>query len=220
MNTSAVTAILNEGMMVGARLGSSAPWHGNIIYEVAGSAVRIAYIDKFMNEFVEPGCPAWIKYSNDYFIYYFSGIVKSISTDYPEYVTVKINTAEEIINSRLFPRYDVRLKASLKPAWDDEIYQCTVTDISYGGAAFICTHKFDSNEQLEMLLYLPDNVTAKITGKMVRRKGSQSTLADSSIQFIECDNSSNKLLSVYFSKLEEEASKIYDHYITDIKGKL
>lgn len=219
LNASAVSAILNEGMMVGVRLGSNAPWHGNIIYGVNGSTIRIAYIDKFMRGIAVIGCPVWVKYSNDYFVYYFSGAVKDISTEPPEYVSVKIDSADEIINNRLFPRYDVKLKALLKPVWDDEVYHCTVTDLSYGGAAFICTHKFDSNEQLEMTIYLPDSVTAKVTGKVVRRKNSQGTI-DHAVQFIESDNVNNKLLSEYFSQLEEEASRIYHHYVTDIKGKL
>lgn len=219
LNASAAAAILNEGMMVGVKLGSSVPWHGNIIYEVNDITIRIAYIEKFMKGLALPGCPVWVKYSNDYFIYYFSGTIKNISTEPPEYVSIKIDTAEEIINNRLFPRYDVRLKASLKPVWDDEVYYCTVTDLSYSGAAFICAHKFDSNEQLEMSLYLSGSVTAKVTGKIIR-KGVQNTLVDHAVQFIECDNVSNRLLSEYFSQLEDEASEIYRHYIAEIKGKL
>lgn len=216
----AVSAILNEGMLVSVRLGSGAAWHGNIIYEVSNSTIRIAYIDKFMKVDAIPGRPAWIKFSNDYFVYYFSGIVKSINTVPPEYVCIKIDTAEEIINNRLFPRYDVKLRASLKPVWDDEVYHSTVTDLSYGGAAFICAHKFDSNEHLEMSLSLPGNITVKVTGKVIRRKCSQSTIADHAVQFIECDNVNSRLLSEYFSKLEDETSEIYQHYVAKIKGKL
>ncbi len=216
----AVSAVLNEGMMVSVKLGSSEAWHGNIIYEVRNSTIRIAYIDKFMRAGAIPGCSAWIKFSNDYFVYYFSGIIKSINIVPPEYVCIKIETAEEIINNRLYPRYDVKLKASLKPVWGDEVYNSTVTDLSYGGAAFICTHKFDSNEQLEMSLSLPGSTTVKVTGKVIRRKYSQSAIADHAVQFIECDNVNNRLLSEYFSKLEDEASEIYQHYVAKIKGKL
>lgn len=220
MNASAVTAVLYEGMMIGVRLGSSVPWHGNIVYGVTGNTLRIAYINKFMKDISAPGCNAWIKYSNDYFIYYFSGKVESISKTNPEYITIKIDSAEEIINNRLFPRYDVSLKAALKPAWDDEIYHCVVTDLSYGGAAFSCEHNFDINEQLEMSLHLPGDTIAKVTGKVIRRKSTQGTSSDHSVQFIECDNVNNKLLSDYFSQLEDEASEIYQHYVAEIKSRL
>lgn len=220
LNASAVAAVLKEGMMVGVRLGLSVPWHGNIVYGVNNNTIRIAYINKFMKDISAPGCTAWIKYSNDYFIYYFSGKVESISTTNPEYVAVKLDTAEEIINNRLFPRYDVRLKAALKPAWDDEIYHCIVTDLSYGGAAFFCEHSFDINEQLEMSLHLPSGTTAKVTGKVIRRKSTQGASTDHSVQFIECDNVNNRLLSEFFSQLEDEASEIYSNYVAEIKGKL
>jgi len=218
LNASSVKAILNEGMMVGVSLGSNAPWHGNVIYRLNGSTIQIAYIDKFMRGIAVIGCPVSVKYSNDYFIYYFCGLVNDISKEPLEYVSIKIDSAEEIINNRLFPRYDVKLVALIKPLWDDEVYSCTVTDLSYGGAAFICEHRFDGNEQLEMTLFLPSSVTVKLTGKVVRRKCSHSTIIDHAIQFIECDTTNNKLLSEYFSQLDEEVSNIYDNYIIKVKG--
>ena len=204
--------------MVGVRVGSSVPWHGNVIYEVNGSTINIAYVDKFMKNIAIPGCIACVKYSNDYFSYYFSGTVKSVSTKPPEYISVEIDTTEEIINNRLFPRYDVSLKASLKPVWDDHIYQCTVTVLSYSGAEFICPHEFHNNELLRMSIFLPDNVTAELSGKVLRRKDFQSATSDYIVQFIECDIVSNKLLTKYFSQLEDEASEIYRRYVAVIKS--
>ena len=215
-----VSTILSEGMMVGISLGSNAPWHGNIIYGLNSSTIQIAYIDKFMRGIAVIGCPVSVKYSNDNFVYYFCGIVKDVSKGSLEYVSVKIESAEEIINNRLYPRYDVKLDALIKPLWDDEAYPCTVTDLSYGGAAFICEHKFEGNEYLEMNIFLPDNATAKLTGKVVRRKCTHTTIIDLAIQFMECDNTNNKLLSKYFSQLDEEVSSIYDNYITKVKGRL
>ncbi|MGI6668403.1 MAG: hypothetical protein ACOX4M_02910 [Acetivibrionales bacterium] len=142
MNASVVPSILSEGMMIGVRIGHDAPWHGNIIYEVTDNEIKIAYIDKSVkksvNKPVEPGTPVWVKYSNDYFMYYFCGEVKSIGTEFPESITLAMNSVVEFINNRMYPRYDVRLKAFIRPIWDDTPYECLVTDISYGGAAFIC----------------------------------------------------------------------------------
>jgi len=217
LNASVVSNILNEGMMIGTRIGSNSQWHGNVIYEVIDSSIRIAYIEKFMKDIVDVGCPVWIKYSNDYFIYYFSGKVTGINYDLPGSILVELDSAEEIINNRLFPRYDVRLKASIRPVWDDEAYECIVTDISYGGASFVCEHKFDSNESIEMSLYLPKNVTAKLTGRVIRRRSKDNSLVGHAAQFIECDNMCNKQLSEYFSQLEDEASQIYQRYLNEYK---
>lgn len=213
LNASIVPAVLKEGMMIGVRIGRDSPWHGNIVYEVAGDTVRIAYMDKFMKSLAVSGCPVWVKYSNDFFIYYFHGKVKSISSDYPEYVLIKLETAEEMINNRLYPRYDVRLEADIRPVWDNESYKAVITDLSYGGAAFMCEHKFESNENIEMLIYLPDTEPAKVTGKVIRRRNSGSSQTDHAAQFIECDNASNKQLCEYFKKLENEVSEVYRRYI-------
>lgn len=219
LNPSVVSSVLNEGVMVGVRVGIESNWHGNIIYSVSGCTIRIAYIDKFMRGLAEPGSSVWVKYSNDYFIYYFNGTVKSVHPDTPESISVKLDSAEEMINNRLFPRYDVRLHASLKPIWDDEEYNCVVTDLSYGGAAFVCEHKFDSNEHIEMALHLPSGIITKVTGKVIRRRTTKSNAVDHAAQFIECDNMSNRQLSEYFSQLEDEVSEIYQHYVADVRDK-
>lgn len=216
MDASKVPNILKKGMMIGVKAGSDALWHGSILYEVEESLIRIPYIQEFMKD-IEPGSPLYVKSSNDYFIYYFTGKVKTLDSDLPKSVYSELDSVEEIINTRLFPRYDVKLKATLRPVWGEEAYEGTVTDISYGGAAFVSEHKFDSNENIEMILYLPDDICVKVTGKIVRRRSSGSNRTGHAAQFIECDNISNRLLSSYFSHLEDEAAKVYQQYLSEYK---
>lgn len=220
LNASAAATILSEGMMIGVRLGANAPWHGNVIYGLSGTTIKIAYIDKFMRGIAVIGCPVSVKYSNDNFVYYFCGTVKDICNSPLEYILVKIDTAEEIINNRLYPRYDVKLDALVRPLWDDEDYPCIITDLSYGGAAFMCDHQFDGNDYLEITIPLPDNVTIKMTGKVIRRKYAYSTIIDHALQFIECDNVNNKLFTDYFAQLDEEVSSIYNRYMKEARKKL
>jgi hypothetical protein len=213
LDASFAPAVLKKGMMVGVRIGPDSRWHGNIIYSVTDNVVRIAYIDRFRDGSAGAGCPAWIKYSNDYFIYYFYGKVKDICSGSFGYITLELEKAEEMINNRLYPRYDVLLEAALRPVWSDEKYRCIITDLSYGGAAFECGHKFDSNENIEMTIYLPGSEPAKVTGKVIRRRNSGGAVADHAAQFIECDNISNAQLSEYFKKLDMEALEIYERYM-------
>lgn len=220
LNASAVATILSEGMMIGASLGANAPWHGNVVYGLSGTIIRIAYIDKFMRGIAVIGCPVSVKYSNDNFVYYFRGAVKDIVNGPLEYVSVKIDSAEEMINNRLYPRYDVTLEALVRPLWDDEVYPCTVTDLSYGGAAFLCDHQFDGNDYLEMRLTLPNHATAKLTGKVIRRRYAHTIIIDHAVQFIECDNTNNKLFMDYFTQLDEEVNNIYNNYVTKARKKL
>jgi hypothetical protein len=219
LKTEAYIAVLKEGMMIGIKLGADTPWHGNIIYNIGSTTIRVAYIEKFMKGIAEPGCQILIKYSNDNFFYYYRGRIIYVSNGPAGFITIEVETAEEIINNRLFPRYDVRLEAALKPVWDNEVYYCTVTDLSYSGAAFVCAHSFDFNEQIEMSLKLSNNTTVKITGKVLRRKVSKIATIDHAVQFIECDTVNNRLLSEYFSQLEKEVSDIYFNYILENKEK-
>ena len=212
LNPSIVSSLLREGMMVGVRVGVDAPWHGNIIYAVNGSSVKLAYIEKFMKDFAVPGNNVWVKYSNDYYIYYFSGKVDKLVSEPSESVLVELEHAEEMINNRLFPRYDVRLPATIRPAWDNDTYDCTVTDLSYGGVSFICEHKFESNEYIEMALHLTNGNTVNVSGKVIRRRSAMGDQTSHAAQFIECNNRENKLLAEYFGQLEEEASEIYRKY--------
>jgi hypothetical protein len=215
VNASVVPSILGEGMMIGVRIGHDSPWHGNIIYEVLDNHVKIAYIDKSAKNTAKPGTPVWVKYSNDYFMYYFCGEVKSISMEFPESITIVVNSVVEFINNRMYPRYDVRLKAYIRPIWDDTSYECLVTDISYGGAAFICKKKFNANEHIEMTLYLPSGTISKLTGKIIRRRYSWDNTVNHAAQFIECDSMSSRHLSEYFSRLEDEIAKVYHRYKTE-----
>lgn len=217
MNASVISSVLNEGMIVSMKLGSDEAWHSNIVYKVNGNSICLTYMAKFMKSPAVPGCTISIKYSNTYFFYYFSGIVEAIRKEPRENILAQIDTAEEMINNRLFPRYDVFLTASLKPVWDDESYQCTVTDLSYGGAAFVCPNSFDSNEQLEMSLCLPDGLSLALTGKVIVRKHFQSNTSDYAIQFDECSDINSKLLTKFLSQLEEENTQIYNRYISEIK---
>lgn len=219
LNPSVVSTLLKEGMMVGVRVGANAPWHGNIIYAVDGSKVKLAYIEKFMKGSAAPGNNVWVKFSNDYYIYYFSGKVDKLVSDPSESVLIELDHAEEMINNRLFPRYDVRLPAIIKSVWDNEIYECTVTDLSYGGAAFVCEHKFESNEYIEMSLNLTNGKTVNVSGKVIRRRSVMGELTDHAAQFVECNNRENKLLSEYFAQLEQAASEIYRKYEEKIRGK-
>ncbi len=218
MNASIVPHILKEGMMVGVKAGLDAQWHASVLCEVADCSIRVPYLESLMKD-AEPGSPIYVKYSNDYFVYCFSGKVKTVDADLPKSIYAKLDYAEEMINTRLFPRYDVELKATLRPIWDDETFECTVTDLSYGGAAFVCEHKFDGNESIEMNLYLPDDVCIRITGKVIRRRSTGSNQICHAAQFIECDSISNRHLSAYFSHLENEASKMYAQYLNEYKNK-
>ena len=213
-----MSAILKEGALVGTRLDNSLSWCGNIVYKSKGRIVYIALVDSYLNDSIAPGRTISIKYINEYFIYVFEGVVIKIDSVYPGYAAIRITSAGEVINSRLSPRYDVQLAADMKPVWDSDSHPVTVTDISFGGIAFICSNRYDYNEEVDTEIHLYGNKAVQARGKIIK-KSIKNKIAEYSMQFSNMDESSYKTLSLFFSQLEENAGVMYEHFLTDIKGK-
>jgi len=214
LNLELVSAILKEGTSVGTRLGSNLAWYGNIICKSDGNQVHLALIRQYLENVLSSGTSISLKHMNEYFVYLFEGIVCDISAHYPGYITVRITNAEEIINTRLSPRYDVYIAADLRYDRDDTANFSVVTDISFGGLSFVCNHKFDCDDELEVTIYLPSKKIVHAKGKIIK-KTAKNNLIDYSMQFVELNENNCSLLSQYFTFLEMEISSMYKQYLTD-----
>jgi hypothetical protein len=219
LNYEAASAILTEGTAISTKCGSNMAWHRNIVYKSEGNLVYLALIEQYIENIISLGATISLKFFDEYFIYLFEGVVSAINAEHPGYIIVRITNAEEILNSRLSPRYDVNLAASLKPSWDDTVYFSVISDISFGGIAFMCDHKFDYNEELDISIYLTPTEVLSAKGKVVR-KIVKSSVIDYSMQFIEIDEYNCTILSRYFSSIEEEISAMHQQFLTSVKGKL
>lgn len=212
MNVEAVSAILKEGSPVSTRIGYGPAWYRNIVYKSEGSLVQLSLIDRYMENTITAGSHVSIKFFNEFFVYLFNGIVHNICAGLPGYIIVQVTEAEEIINTRLSPRYDTYLPASLKPEWDSMSYFSIITDISYGGMAFTCAHRFDSSEDIEVAAFLPSNQVFQTKGRIVRRN-IKSSIIEYSMQFTEINEQSCELLSKYFARLDAESTALYEQYL-------
>jgi len=212
MNVEAVSSILKEGSPVSTKIGSGPAWYRNIVYKSEGNLIHLSLIDRYLENAVITGTHISIKFFNEFFVYLFNGIIHNIYAGYPGYVIVQITDAEEIINTRLSPRYDIYLSANLKPEWDSIFYFSIITDISYGGMAFMCTHRFDYSEEVEVTAYLPFNQVFQTNGKVIRRS-IKSGIIDYSMQFIEISEQSCGLLSKYFARLDAENAALYQQFL-------
>lgn len=219
LNVEAASVILKEGMSVSTRLDSGMTWYRNIVYKSKGSMVYISLLENYPEKMLTTGSNICLKYVNDYFIYLFEGMVNCICPDEPSHVAIRITSAEEIINSRLSPRYDVCLAADLRPSWDDESYSSIITDISFGGAAFMCKYKFDHNEELNVVIHLPEGDTIHTAAKVIRRDIRNAAI-DYSMQFIEFNESNCNILSRFFLLIEDEIMLMYKRFISNVKGRL
>lgn len=212
MNVEAVSVILKEGASVSTKIGSGPAWHRNIVYKSEGSFVQLSLIDRYLENLIVTGMHISIKFFNEFFVYLFEGVIHNICAGHPGHVLVKVTDAEEIINTRLSPRYDIYLSANLRPEWDDIIHFSVINDISYGGMAFMCTHRFDYNEEVEITAFLPSNEIFRTTGKVIRRS-IKSGIIDYSMQFIQISEQNCGLLSKYFAHLDMENAALYEQFL-------
>lgn len=212
MNAEAVSAILKEGSPVSTKIGAHPAWYRNIVYKSEGNLVYLSLIDRYLENAVFSGSSISIKYFNEFFVYLFTGVIYNIYAGNPGYVVVQITECEEIINTRLSPRYDIYLPASLKPDWDNLQHFSIITDLSYGGMAFFCSHRFDCNDEIWVDAYLPFNQIFHTKGKVIRRniKGS---VIDYSMQFTEINEENCGLLSKFFARLDAENAVLYQQYL-------
>jgi PilZ domain. len=211
MNAESVSTILKEGFHVGTKLGAGMAWYRNIVYRSEGSFVHLALIDRYLENIIAPGMQISVKYYNEFFVYLFEGVIHSIHAGTPGYIIIQVNDAQEIINTRMSPRYDAYLSANLKATWDNTHHFSVITDLSYGGMAFISHYRFEYGEEVEVTIYLTCNQIFQTTGKIIRRSLKNSVI-DYSMQFIILDEHNCSQLSKYFSRLDSENACLYELY--------
>lgn len=207
MNASAVSTILKEGMIVNTRLDNSNAWYYNILCKSKGNKVSVRLLDSYVQNVIMPGSTIVLKYSNEYFQYLFEGTVSEITVNDPAHVVVQVNKAEELINTRAFPRYDLYFTAQIKPLWRDVPFFCITSNIGLGGIAFLSQHQFDYGEENDVSIYLPNRQIIHAFGKVIR-KCSRGNLFDYSMQFMEIDEVNSGLLSAYLQSIEEEWARL------------
>jgi hypothetical protein len=219
LNAAAVSSILKEGMIILTRQGTNYAWYENIIYKCDRNSVYLALIDSYIDHAVMPGSQMTVKYANEFFEYLFEGTVSEIHLDAPRYISVKIIKAEEMINTRTFPRYDTAVPAKIRSSWSEADQYAIVTNVCLGGMAFLSKYSFDYGEECDVYIYLPGSVQVCARGKVIRR-AEKNNFIDYSMQFTDMDESNNNLLSHYISSLEEKCSRMREQFYTEIKNLL
>lgn len=215
-----VPLLLKEGSPVGTKLNcNGGVWHANIVYKVEDNKVYMPLLDRYLENMLAIGSGIALKYSSEYYEYLFEGAVSSINPGHPAFITVNVNKVRENIDTRMFPRYDACLAMNIRPLWSDTRFFAVVTNICFGGILFACPHKFDSDEELEIMIYLPCQSVVCAKGKIIckRPKGN---LTEYSLQFIDMDEINGSLLSSYFQSLEESRARMFRHFLKEAYQKL
>jgi hypothetical protein len=214
LNVQAASIILRQGTVVSTKLGSSAAWYRNIICRGAENAIWLELTVPYLENAIAPGMSISLKYFNEYFLYLFEGVVTNICVGCPSFVEVSLSTAEELVNTRSYPRYDTYLPCTAVSIWSEDTCFCILTNISFGGMAFTCPQRFDFGEDLQIMIYIPGYQPVNVRGKVLNRYG-QPGEYEYSLQFTEVDNDNRQILSRHFAQLEEEIAVLRDKYKLD-----
>jgi|BioPla2DNA2_1021312.scaffolds.fasta_scaffold03371_13 c-di-GMP-binding flagellar brake protein YcgR len=216
-----VSTVLKEGMVIGTKLSSCNVWVQNIIYKVKKRSVTVALLTDYLQNIIMCGEPFSIKYTTEDSEYIFEGEVTKIDPDFPCSVTIDIVNVTELKNQRIFPRADVFLASNIKLEDSNKEYFSIIHDISLVGVAFYCKDILETDgKQIEIFIYLPNEQTISAKGKIARTTFKNNDIIDYGFQFTEMHEENNNSLSNFFGNLEEEKTKLRNHYTTSIKKHL
>lgn len=216
MNAVSVSSILHEGSVIGTKVGTNNIWYRNVVYKCESNNVWLGLTEDYIENLIMNGTRIVLKQTSEYFEYIFEGVVSNIQTEFPAQITVHITKAEEIINTRIFPRYDIYLASDIKPVWDDKNHFSIVTNISLGGIAFASKYVFDYGEECDVVIFLPEGKRVNCKGKVIR-KNDKGEFIDYSMQFVDMDETNNNLVSEYLEMQGEQVDEMASHFVTAIK---
>ncbi len=212
--------ILKEGAVVYTRLSTSNIWHQNIVYKVEDNSVSIALIPGYLENIIMPGQTVTIKLTNEDMEYLFIGDISKIQPQFPSLVTFDIKNIKDLKNSRVFPRYDVYVAASIKSENSEDEHFAIIHDISLTGMAFYSKRDFAiASEQLNLTIFLPNKDIIAAKGTIIR-KITYDSYIDYGMNYTDMQEENNNSLYSFFSILEKEKSRLRDTFFKSIKKHL
>jgi hypothetical protein len=149
-----------------------------------------------------------IKFKNEYFEYIINGTISKIELCSPPFIRIHVLDVFENKNNRIFPRRDVYLPANL--SINNNIYYCTISNISLGGIAFTLDKKIPNTTECEAYIFLSEKNTIFCKG-IILRSSPRDLYQEFNMQFTFMDEEdSNSLYSYLYS---------IDNFYDDLRNK-
>lgn len=219
MNTFAAKSILKEGTLVSTKLGNCNAWYNNIIYKIDEDQMVMSLIDSYLENTIMINSHLDVKYSNEFFEYIFEGTVVAIEPKSPRSITILIKRAEELVNTRSFPRYDTYIASTVKLLWEDTLHFSIVNNICLGGMAFVCKRELDYGEEANVCIYIPDFEVICSRGKIIR-KTRKNNIFNYSMQFVDMDEANSIRISDYLASIDGINSELKEAFEKNVKEKV
>lgn len=220
MKRDVVSKVLKEGMVVNTKLIAGSIWIQNIIYRVEKHLVSIALLNEYLESIIMLGQPITLKYSSEHSEILLEGEIVKIRPEYPSFVSIDIKNIKEIKNTRIFPRHDVYLGATIRSTASQEERFAIIHNISLVGMAFYSKDYFEiDSSQLDISIFLPNRKSISTRGK-ANRRSSKKDLTDYGLQYTKMEEESNNALSRFFCLVEEEKNKLREEFVSCVRKHL
>lgn len=203
MNPCGVISKVRPGSVVSTKPSGSAAWQQNIVLHAYEKYILLPLVPCYLENLVLPGSTIKVKYNTEYYEYILEGMVKEIRLEASSSLLVEVLRAEELVNTRSFPRYDAYLACQMMSVWTHTSHFGITTNISLGGMAFVSKGQFDYGEECNVVLHLHTGNCVTATGKIIR-KLARSHILDYSMQFIDMSEEQNNMLAGFIYMLDEK----------------
>ncbi|HEX9062616.1 MAG TPA: hypothetical protein VF941_20790 [Clostridia bacterium] len=216
MEVSFSSSFLKEGTLVSTKVSESRIWYPNVVYKSEENKVKIGLIDAYLLNMILPGTSMLLKVSTEHFEYIFESTVSRICPGVPASITLLVNKAEEMVNSRINARYVVHLPAHIKPVGVETDNYAVITSLSMGGISFISSGSFDYDEECTAVIYLPGDSRLSCKGRIFRKMISENRMEYVMNNVYMNENESN-VLAGYIRYINTKQEAVIDDYNKNIK---
>jgi hypothetical protein len=212
--------VLKEGMVVNTKLKNSNIWIRNIVYKAEKNMISVALLNEYLENIIMLGQSITIKYSSEHSEILFEGEIVKIRPEYPSYITIDIKDVKEIKNTRVFPRHDVYLGATVRIPDSPKERFVIIHNISYVGMAFYSKDYFEIDKgELDFSIFLPNKQSINTRGK-INRISPKTDFADYGLQYTAMTEESNNILSFFFNLVDDEKIKLREDFINQVRKHL
>lgn len=211
MNKLTISELIVPGSLVSIRIGNEPTSFLNIIYRCTDDQIDIPLTEDLIKRYIFVDTNLTIKYKNEQSEYIIKGSVCKISLCGLPYISVKVADFYHCINCRKFTRRDVNLPASLSVTGND-IYFCTISNISLGGVSFVINKDLVSGAEYETNIYMNDNTSIYAKG-IINKNSCNNSLYEYRMQFTYMNEENSNMLHTCLHDIEKSLDALKNKYL-------
>lgn len=210
MNKIDMNYTILPGSLVSIKIGDNLGWILDIIYTCGDEYIDIPLTESLIKEHLLVDSKLHIKYKDEFFEYIIFGHIISIKLTELPFARVKIDSINENVNNRSFPRHDVCLATEIMNSKSEAIY-CITSNISLSGSAIYTNELLELNQDYNMSIYLREDEPITVTGNILRGR-QLNNFREYNLEFTCMDEENSNKLSYYLFSIDRHYDFIRSKY--------